>query len=717
MSREVRGPETGGSLPRAADSGNQLVVLVVMALLLVVSPLAMAVAVPVVFLVLRQRRWHWWEVALSAALVTAVAAFVVKVSTGSVIEFHFGGWFEAWTAYFSTDGATATMWATAIARTAVIAIPAGVVAGAAYVGWAEFTSGRAEFHPVEQRRRAVTEHRNERAVNKRLADPQAAELCRGLPLGVLRGGDLGEKWTDHGYVVPPVGSFPAMGLLGESGSGKTVTAERMVQLWARAGRKVIFADFKGTDPELATRIVAAYKSARPDAACAFWPAQPLDMWRGDPVEITNRMLCVQDFTEPYYKGVAETAVRLAMKAPDVDNTGPVRDSESFMARLDIDYLKRAYEGHPKAPIVAKLAADPKALTGVVLRYDGFFSALAGRFDHGFSFEDCDLAVLSVATLAARSDAMAVARMVLTDFGAYCTSRKSRIGEDVTFIVDEFSAVTEAAPQVIDLAERVRDVGGQVVVSAQSYEGLGDTDDQRRRMVSALVPGGLVVHRLSDPDEVLSAAGTVRAIEQSWTTDTLGTAGMGTAKIAHKMKIDPDAVRQARTGEAWVIQAGKAAHLQVIRSAIPDEVLDDAAALVRRAHRQGLDDLAVGARAEVQPWWEVPALPPPRLELEAGGLAELVGGSEPPRALPPVPKYEGPDPRLVLAIAAYVRAGELSRAYKIAVETEGIDDPKDYVDDLVARRRSEIERVKAKRRSSGRNSPGGTRGRQRPAQPS
>ena len=79
-------------------------------------------------------------------------------------------------------------------------------------------------------------------------------------------------------------------------------------------------------------------------------------------------------------------------------------------------------------------------------------------------------------------------------------------------------MTAAAPMVIDLAERVRDVGGQVVISAQSYGGLGRDDAERRRMLDALAPGGLVVHRLARPDEVLEPAGTVRALEQSHQLD-------------------------------------------------------------------------------------------------------------------------------------------------------------------------------------------------------
>ena len=66
--------------------------------------------------------------------------------------------------------------------------------------------------------------------------------------------------------------------------------------------------YRRSDPELAIRIVAAYKAERPDARVALWPAQPLDMWRGSPVEIANRLIQVQDFSEPYYASVAQTAV-------------------------------------------------------------------------------------------------------------------------------------------------------------------------------------------------------------------------------------------------------------------------------------------------------------------------------------------------------------------------------------------------------------------------
>ena len=98
-------------------------------------------------------------------------------------------------------------------------------------------------------------------------------------------------------------------------------------------------------------------------------------------------------------------------------------------------------------------------------------------------------------------------MLLADFAHWATVRKARRGDDVTIIVDEFSAVSAAASVVIDLAERVRDVGGQVVVSAQSYEGLGGDEDERKRMVGAL-GAGIILHRCPEPDELLRPASAV-----------------------------------------------------------------------------------------------------------------------------------------------------------------------------------------------------------------
>jgi hypothetical protein len=122
----------------------------------------------------------------------------------------------------------------------------------------------------------------------------------------------------------------------------------------------------------------------------------------------------------------------------------------------------------------------------------------------------DLAVLTIPTIASRTDADAAVRLVLEDLGHFATRRKARVGDDVLLVLDEFSAVQGGTDQAIHLAERLRDVGVPVIFGAQSPEGLGDERQQWRLLHT--IGGGLVLHQLPDPDLLVGLAGTVRTPE-------------------------------------------------------------------------------------------------------------------------------------------------------------------------------------------------------------
>jgi hypothetical protein len=75
-----------------------------------------------------------------------------------------------------------------------------------------------------------------------------------------------------------------------------------------------------------------------------------------------------------------------------------------------------------------------------------------------------------------------------------------------------SSGARSSLSAINLAERVRDVGVQVVVAAQSVEGLGD-HRQAPRLLAACA-GGIVVQQCPDPERLLALAGqTVRRVGQ------------------------------------------------------------------------------------------------------------------------------------------------------------------------------------------------------------
>jgi hypothetical protein len=153
------------------------------------------------------------------------------------------------------------------------------------------------------------------------------------------------------------------------------------------------------------------------------------------------------------------------------------------------------------------------------------------------------------------------RVVLEDYGHYATGRKPREGEDALLVLDEFSALASGVDSAINLAERVRDVGVQVVVAAQSVEGLGDHRQAPRLLASCA--GGIVVHQCPDPERLLALAGQARVLEHNWELDFYGPRGLAKARMGERPRIDPEAVRQAQPGEAWVIQAGQSIHLRVL----------------------------------------------------------------------------------------------------------------------------------------------------------
>jgi hypothetical protein len=72
-----------------------------------------------------------------------------------------------------------------------------------------------------------------------------------------------------------------------------------------------------------------------------------------------------------------------------------------------------------------------------------------------------------------------------------------------------------------------------------------------------------VHQCPDPERLLALAGMVRTLEHNWELDHYGPRGFAKARMGDRPRIDPEQVRQAQPGEAWVIQAGQSIHLRVL----------------------------------------------------------------------------------------------------------------------------------------------------------
>jgi hypothetical protein len=542
------------------------------------SPLSLAVWLVGQLLILVQKRWHWHRFALAALVYIFYVLAVVGPEQALRRHFYVHTHFWQYVALmlgFGPPGATLSIGQLAhdVALTQLwLGMPVGLLAAALAVYFAEHAAGGAEWSPLVRRRQLVDQHARDRKTARLLAKPRDHELSAPA-LGIALDGDL-PSWVQGRYVVPPPYlRGKAMAIVGAPGAGKTITTLRLAYLAGLLGRKVTFADCKGTDPTLVPALINAYRLGNPAACIGRWPATAMDMWRGTPSQVQSRLLSVEQFTEPFYQRVASAGLRLALTAPDMP---PVDGSDELLRRLDADELAALWEGHPLELQDVEVIAEH--LPGARLRYADFFAALAGAFDRGeWSYEDVDLAVLTVPTLLSKAEADAAMRVVLEDYGHYATGRKPRQGEDAVLILDEFSALASGVDSAINLAERVRDVGVQVVVAAQSVEGLGNQYQAPRLLASCA--GGVVVHQCPDPERLLALAGTVRDVEHNWEVDRWGPRGVAKARMRDRSRIDPELVRGAQPGEAWVIQAGHAVHLRVLPPpAVAPEVVEPAAVL-------------------------------------------------------------------------------------------------------------------------------------------
>jgi hypothetical protein len=609
-------------------------------------------------------RVAWWTVLLAAAAVLAAEVAVFEATGDGLVDLlrlHIHPWWLLVHGY--GIGSLVTWPMLVFACQAPLGVPVGVMVAALGVARGERLAAGAEWSPYSQRQAMVAEVHATRQVasaTRRHHEPTNPALTPALGLA-YPGGDLYGWLRKRGriseVVIPAREQRLAMAVLGIPGSGKTVTQLRRVWIAAQAGMRVIFLDCKGTDPGLAWQVTCGYRLANPGAVVGFWPAQPLDCWRGDGMAIANRLLAVEDWAVEgggvYYQRMATLALQLACTPP----SGPPRNSQDFLRRLDIRKLQALWRGDQTAQAdLEQLASDPQVLVGVRGRYSAFFRSLAGKADGCWGLEDVDLAVLTIPTIASRQDADAAVRLLLEDLGHFATRRKARVGDDVLLVLDEFSAVQGGTEHAIHLAERLRDVGVPVIFGAQSPEGLGDARQQWRLLHT--IGGGLVLHQLADPDRLIELAGTVRVAEQAWQLDPWGPAGQARVHMTDRPRIDANQVRQLQPGEAFLVHGGRAVKLSVLQAPVPAGIQEEASAL-RAAAMTAAEPVYVaegiaGAPPQVELWRPTAPLleqpdqtaPLPALEVPSddGQTAE-----EAP-ALPATPR-----PRLLLALRRAVAA--------------------------------------------------------------
>ena len=395
-------------------------------------------------------------------------------------------------------------------------------------------------------------------------------------------------------------------VIGSTGTGKTTL---LLRLWAgfmaaglrryaaapdRAtpGRRplLVVLDCKGgaSSRKVADRTRRVLRDAGARST-AIWPDEAsLSLWALPPDRLVTTLLDLIEHGTggaAFYTDVMEALVALAVCAP----CGPPAGSADFLARLDADWLAAVYGAAGDGEAVATIRSGKRAFEDVRLRFRALWRRLGAGLDGGSSFTDADAWYCVLEGTAEASVAEAQAR-ALTDLLAFHALRGDR---EILLCVDEFSAVSRRLP-IWRLYERARSLGLTVQVSAQSWEGLAGTEDERQR-IAATAEGGIWLLRTPRPEPVAALAGSMPSVDTSRRfsgAGAWGDDGLSRARLAPVL--DGDLVRRLDVGQVCYVYRGGVTFLQIKRLTGQQAAIGPGLATATRATAAGAAPVASGA---------------------------------------------------------------------------------------------------------------------------
>jgi hypothetical protein len=465
----------------------------------------------------------------------------------------------------------------AVAVSAPAAIPVGLLLAAA--AWryriAALAAGAAGLSPAAAVAFDQRQWRHQvRSARARVAAPGSVPiLLRGglLPVGaVIR--SVGHR-TGPIAAIGPDRMRSHQVLVGTTGTGKTTL---LLRLWAGFMASGLRAQAVGTaDPPLlvvldckggadARRVADRVRRVLRGVgvrSVAIWPDETgLSLWSLPPRQLTTTLVDLIEHGTggaAYYADVLEALVALAVEAP----CGPPASAADLLGRLEIGWLSTAYATAADQADLAMLRAASSHLGDVALRFRTLFRRLGGGLDGPASFGDADAwyCILEGTDQVSVAEGQARALVdLLTSFAVRGPARRQ-----ILLCVDEFSAVSRRLP-IWQLFERARSAGLAVQVSAQSWQGLGVTEDERRR-IAAAAEGGIWLLRTPDPEPLTGLAGSRPVVTTSrrllrfpvW-------AHQGTSALHEVPVADPGLIRRLAVGQVAYLYRGGVTYIQVKR---------------------------------------------------------------------------------------------------------------------------------------------------------
>jgi conjugal transfer pilus assembly protein TraD len=401
--------------------------------------------------------------------------------------------------------------------------------------------------------------------------------------GVLLGHDIAHRRPTR---IPLLKAHAT--IVGGSNTGKTNTAEVLLEGTVAAGGSFVILDGKGGRDLAYTALALGERYQRPVALWSVLPygAPQLDALRlrwnvaggGNPTEIKDRIANAEPQNEPYYKAVAARGVLASTQA--IAAAGNVPDLDHIAAMLESPdktlsaALKSADEDRFASTLewLATLSDSEKSgLRGMGLRLQTMINSDGGEWllpdldgreiDLYRAIKDGWLVVFTLPQGSYPELIPHVARYTVSAVNAVA-GRLEREGHSAhcVLFVDELSAFD--GDQLCATYERGRSAGIRVVTSTQSLSNLEDVGGIK--LLHAAIDNSelFVIHRQAVPETAEALAG-IAGTEESWEHTHkiddahsfhmgLDEVGERNRRLTDRFRVHPNTIKQLGQGEAVLI---------------------------------------------------------------------------------------------------------------------------------------------------------------------